>query len=215
MSIKGFKINGNVEKYDYNSLENLPDLSGGSTKEWELIRTVVLEEDVQLISIRSDENGNPFEYDEIAVRSFTMEGEDNKKLDTCAIWVNDTDVNTHAVSNSLYWGFAGRHVYGYYSPTIVYLRPFIGHFRLTVFYHDAALTKDAFLAQNFTTVDDAISAIQPDNILAPTNKVSYNVVNADLVTNCQKATKITSFSYGAPFYDHLVAAGSIFEFYGR
>lgn len=29
MSIKGFKINGNVEKYDYESLDNIPDLPSG------------------------------------------------------------------------------------------------------------------------------------------------------------------------------------------
>lgn len=35
MSIKGFNINGNVEKYDYNSLDNIPE-SGGSSggSEW-------------------------------------------------------------------------------------------------------------------------------------------------------------------------------------
>ena len=39
MSIKGFNINGNIEKIDYNSLENLPDISGGSTnEEWELLQ---------------------------------------------------------------------------------------------------------------------------------------------------------------------------------
>ena len=69
MSIKGFKINGNVEKYDYNSLENLPDLSGGSTKEWKLITDITIPEENASVTlfINKDSEGNPFSVEEIDV----------------------------------------------------------------------------------------------------------------------------------------------------
>lgn len=51
MSITGFNINGNVEKYDYNSLDNTPDISGGSSEEWVELLNTTLAEDVAYIDI--------------------------------------------------------------------------------------------------------------------------------------------------------------------
>ena len=48
MSITGFNIDGNIEKYDYNSLENIPDFNGGS-EEWELVAEVTATENVNSI----------------------------------------------------------------------------------------------------------------------------------------------------------------------
>ena len=45
MSITGFNIDGNIEKYDYESLDNKPDISGGGSGEvWEELVNVTLEE---------------------------------------------------------------------------------------------------------------------------------------------------------------------------
>jgi hypothetical protein len=52
MSITGFNINGNIEKYDYNSLDNTPDISGGgSGEEWIELLTTVLTEDVAYVEL--------------------------------------------------------------------------------------------------------------------------------------------------------------------
>ena len=55
--IKGFKIKGNVEKYDYNSLENLPDISGGggTDEEWVELLNTTLTEDVAYVDIVAPE----------------------------------------------------------------------------------------------------------------------------------------------------------------
>ena len=47
MSIKGFEINGNIEKYDYESLDNKPDLNGGSAEEWEHVCDISVVEDTE------------------------------------------------------------------------------------------------------------------------------------------------------------------------
>lgn len=70
MSVKGFNINGNVEKYDYNSLDNIPDISGGSTnEEWKLLIDVTIpEEDASVtLFVDKDSEGNPFEVEEINI----------------------------------------------------------------------------------------------------------------------------------------------------
>ena len=53
LSIKGFNINGNVEKYDYNSLENIPDISGGGStnEEWVELLNTTLAEDVAYVDL--------------------------------------------------------------------------------------------------------------------------------------------------------------------
>ena len=43
MSIKGFNINGNIEKIDYDSLDNLPNIP--TSEEWEELVNVTLEEE--------------------------------------------------------------------------------------------------------------------------------------------------------------------------
>lgn len=68
--IKGFKIKGNVEKYDYNSLENLPDISGGGIeKEWKLITDITIPEENASVTlfVDKDSEGNPFSCIEIDI----------------------------------------------------------------------------------------------------------------------------------------------------
>lgn len=53
MSIKGFEINGNIEKIDYDSLDNLPNIP--TSEEWvELLKTT-LAEDVAYVDIVAPE----------------------------------------------------------------------------------------------------------------------------------------------------------------
>lgn len=51
MSIKGFNINGNVEKYDYESLDNIPDVSGSGGEEWVELLNSALAEDVAYVDL--------------------------------------------------------------------------------------------------------------------------------------------------------------------
>lgn len=191
---------------------------GGNTGDWKHIRTVVLSEDVQCVSITADENGYPFEFDEIAIRSFAMEGDDGKNATTGAIWVNDTGFTDHTAKNSIYAGFNARHGPGYFSPVIAHLHPFCGHFAFHCWYHESGVAKDTFVAGGYTKYDDVFKSNDTleFNAKGPTNKFDYATVNGqNLVHSSVEATKITAFSYGAPYTDHLLAAGSIFEFYGR
>lgn len=192
------------------------DMPSGE-KEWKHIRTIVLEEDVQYVSVTTDEDGNPFEFDEIVIRSVTMAGDDGKNLKTGAMWVNDIGLDVHSASTALYFGFYARHNPGYFSPVVVYLHPFCDCFALHCWYHDNGVSTDAFLAGKYAAYNDAIKNTSLcTGIKQPTNMFDYSAVNGqNLVHGVKVATKITAFSYGAPFADHLMAKGSIFEFYGR
>ncbi len=181
------------------------DFSAGE-REWKHIQTVILEEEVSDITVTEDENGEPFAFTEILIRSVVMEGADEKNIRTMAIWINGS-------SNKLYFDFFGRHLNGYYSPTIVHLHPLANHFMLNAWYHDAGISESAYLNAGYSTVDEFLAKVGNNNNIRPsavTSNASFNMIHSSA-----KASPITSIKYGAPYYNHLIAAGSIFEFYGR
>lgn len=61
MSIKGFNINGNVEKYDYESLDNKP--------EWKLITDITIPEEEAIVTlfVDKDSEGNPFKVEDVNI----------------------------------------------------------------------------------------------------------------------------------------------------
>lgn len=96
--IKGFKIKGNVEKYDYNSLENLPEISGGNTKEWKLITDIIIPEENASVTLFVDKDGEgkPFRVEEVNIVWQGIQVTDGTKDGKAWISLNPTKAGYNA-----------------------------------------------------------------------------------------------------------------------